>query len=633
MRWLCYPLLVLWVMSGASADVSEFRKSDPRLEKKVTLAVNHAKLEDVAQSLAQQTGVEIKAGTGKRDWKVRERKVTIHAKDMQVGQALDEISKLVGFHVSRQGKEGEWNYVIWQDQKGRLFEEEMLIAAKEAKANRARDIRQGTLDAAADALKMSPEEALKRRDKEPLAAFLGGTRPGRGFAQILSSLQSFFPVEYGLMMRGKKVNIPISSLPPGLQGAVADIMAGGVSSWIAKNVKGQVMPYQLVMEGVGGTDRDVQQMLGLGGVIFLYARAEGEQTGTFPAGLLPMSSPDSKIGNLFGKLLLAVEDGADPNEANKKINDEVNTPEAMAELLARESPTEENPPTDPELLREIEIQEVVGALKPGTQSQKWLEDQGKLTAEIARAADESVLLESYASMVPISMFIKKGKQPFYRILVAAEKAGCTWELGEGTMRIRPTDWAIHRSQEISESLLSYYKALLEKNGAFTLEDLAGLVASLTDAQLEGGLSADQDLSPAVVTAIRNRYGRTMLRAYGLMDPIQKSQLALEAGLPFGQLTDAQWDYINEIITEELGGIPIMDGSVRIVPDPADKPQPNRKIFEITVQSPNEEKPRTIRVWVTTPTKAYLKNMLEQRKKQQEAMEKAAKEKAEADKPK
>ncbi len=52
----------------------------------------------------------------------------------------------------------------------------------------------------------------------------------------------------------------------------------------------------------------------------------------------------------------------------------------------------------------------------------------------------------------------------------------------------------------------------------------------------------------------------------------------------------------------------MDGSIRIVPEP------NRKIFEITVLSPDEQQPRTIRVSVAAPTRAYLKEMQEQRKK-------------------
>ena len=629
MRWLCYPVLVLWVIGGAWADVSEFRKSDPRLDKKVSLAVNHVKLEDVAQSLAEQSGVDIKAGTGKRDWKVRERKVTIHAKDIQVGQVLEEISRLTGYHVSRLGKQGEWNYLIWQDQKGRIFEEEMLVAAKEAEARRTADIRQGTLDAAAKALRISPEQALKNRDKDPLGAYLGGTQSGRGFAQFLSSLQSMFPTEYGLMMRGKRVAIPVSGLPPGLQGAVADIMSGGLATWMGKNVKGQeLVPQQFVLEASRGQDREIQQMLGFGGMILLNAQISGQQN-AMPTGVFPMSSPDSKLGGLFGKLLLSIDEGMDLNEANKQANDQFQGSDAMAELLARKSPTEENPPTDPELLKEIEIKEVTGALRNGPQPPNQAEEYGKMIAEVARATGKSVLVESYDSAIPISTFLKTGKQPFYKVLVAAEKAGCRWEMGEGTLRIRPEDWAIFRSREVAESFLKHYKELLQKNGAFTLEDLAGLVASLTDDQLEGGVLADKDLSPAVITATTNRWGRNMLRAYGTMDPNQKSQLWAEGGMSFGQLTDAQWLYVNDIITDEMGGAEIMDGSVRIVPDPPDKPNPNRKIFEITVITPREEKPHPIKVWVTTPTQAYVKDMMEQRKKQQEAMEKAAKEKAEA----
>jgi len=493
------------------------------------------------------------------------------------------------------------------------------------------DVRQATLDAAEEALRMTPEEALKRRDKEPLAAFLGGTRSGRGFAQILSSLRNNFPTEYELMMRGKRVTIPVSSFPPGLEGALADIMAGNLPTWMDKDSKAQLTPHQLVIEAMKGPDSDLNAMLGLGGLAFLYARPGDQQTGDgVRAGLLPMSSLDSKIGNLFGRKLLAWEEGVDPDEA-RKISDEVETPEGLADLMARKSPTEENPPTDPELLREIEILEVMGAIQPGAQSPNLMEEQGKMMGEIARAAETAVLLESYASMVPVSGFMKKGKQPFYHILVAAEKAGCIWELGEGTLRIRPEDWAIHRSQEISESFLTHYTALIEKNGHLTLDDLGAIVVGLTDVQIEGGLSRDPNLGHILTDVVANKGPRGVLRAYGLMNPHQKSQLALEGGLPFVQLTDQQWGYLEEIITDDLGGIQIMDGSVRIVPDPEDKPQPNRKVFEITVLSPNEEKPRTIRVLVTTPTNALLKEMQEQRKQQQEAMEKAAAEKAAKDK--
>lgn len=627
MKWSLYPALILLAISGVSANVGAFHTSDPRLEKRVTLEVDHIKLDDVAKSLSEQSGVDIKAGTGKRDWRVSERRVTIHAKDIPLSVMLEEIGKLTGYHLSREGKEGEWSYIIWQDLKARQFEEEMLIASKEAYARRAMDVRQGALDAAEEALRMTPEEALKRRDKEPLAAFLGGTRSGRGFAQILSSLRNSFPTEYELMMRGKRVTIPVSSFPPGLEGALADIMAGKLPTWMDKDSKAQLTPYQLVIEAMKGPDSDLNAMLGLGGLAFLYARPGDQQTRDgVRAGLLPMSSLNSKIGNLFGRKLLAWEEGVDPDEA-RKINDEVETPEGLADLMARKSPTEENPPTDPELLREIEILEVMGAIQPGTQSPNLMEEQGKMMGEIARAAETAVLLESYASMIPVSGFMKKGKQPFYHILVAAEKAGCIWELGEGTLRIRPEDWAIHRSQEVSESFLDHYKALLEKNGRITLNDIAAIAVDLTDAQIAGGLGRDPDLGHILATVIADKGPRDVLRAYGLMNPHQKSLLTSEDGLPFAQLTDQQWGYLEQIITDDLGGVQIIDGSIRIAPQ---KDEPGVEVFQLKIHTPDEE-PRLVRISVNVPTKVFIKQMQDQRKKDQEAMEKAAAEKAAKDK--
>ena len=66
------PVLAVLV-SGACADVARFDPPDPRLDKKVALEVNYVKLDDVAKSLSEQSGVTIKAGTGTRDWRVRER--------------------------------------------------------------------------------------------------------------------------------------------------------------------------------------------------------------------------------------------------------------------------------------------------------------------------------------------------------------------------------------------------------------------------------------------------------------------------------------------------------------------------------------------------------------------------------
>ncbi|MCX6377634.1 MAG: hypothetical protein NTU88_16645, partial [Armatimonadetes bacterium] len=147
MRLVYIGAVLAVLVSGACADIAKFDPQDKRLDKKVTIEVDHTKLEDVVKSLSEQSGVTVKAGTGTRDWKVRERHVTIRAKDMPLGRMMDEITGLLGYYLSREGKEGEWTYIIWQDKKSRDLEAEMMTAEKEAAAQRAKETRQSAVDA------------------------------------------------------------------------------------------------------------------------------------------------------------------------------------------------------------------------------------------------------------------------------------------------------------------------------------------------------------------------------------------------------------------------------------------------------------------------------------------------------
>ena len=219
MKWFWIVILFIFTAANAPADNTVTKKPDPRLDKKVTLEVSHTKLEDVAKQLTEQTGVVIKAGSGERDWRVRERRITIQAKDVRLGDLMEQISKLLNYYLSRGGKEGEWTYLYWQDMKARILEEDLLAAEREAAAQRIVKVRQGALDIAEKALKMTPEDALKERDKDPMLAYMGGTQTGRGFAQLLAALNRDFAIERDLMLRGRMVNMMLSDFSPALQQA------------------------------------------------------------------------------------------------------------------------------------------------------------------------------------------------------------------------------------------------------------------------------------------------------------------------------------------------------------------------------------------------------------------------------
>jgi len=646
MRLVYIGAVLAVVVSGACADIAKFDPADKRLDKKVTLAVNHVKLEEVAKNLSEQSGITIKAGAGTRDWKVREQKVSIHGRDVPLSKALDQVTKLLGYCLSREGKEGEWTYIIWQDKKGRDLEAEMLNAQREEAAQRVAKSRQGTIDVAKDALKMSPEDALKQRDKNPVLAYMGGTKTGRGFAGFLSYFQANFPTEYDLMLRGKRVYVPLTGLPPNMQQAMNDILSGGMADAIKKaidlekknpnDVVPDLTPYQFVFQPASEESGPDVESLGFGGVAFLTGLGpDGKPFNTQYGGGIPMSvcaltDPDSALGKMISDGLISVEQGMSLNDMNKSIQERANNnPEFLAEALAHESPTEKDPPTDPELTREVEIKDVLNGAGAksfiGSDGDKL---QGKMLAEISRATGYPVFKESFGQeMVVLGLFVRPGKQPLYKVLIGIEKAGCTWARDDGILRIRPSNWALLRSYEIPGSFIAQYKSLLETNGQFTLDDVAGIASSLTDGQIDHSFVSDPDLS-FLGSALGGGQGggpRSILRFYASLTSEQRGAIAVEPGLAFDQLTDAQWEHLSQFVADRFGGLYITDGSIFLKPqnETEIKLGSQSRAFEITVRIQDDKEPRKTSQALYMPGKTQITGIRDARKKAEEAAKKAA----------
>ncbi|MCX6376590.1 MAG: hypothetical protein NTU88_11255, partial [Armatimonadetes bacterium] len=450
-----------------------------------------------------------------------------------------------------------------------------------------------------------------------------------------SSMQSQFPTEYDLMMRGKRAFVPITNLPPNLSQAISDAVSGHLEAAQGRQAGEETSgftPYQIVMMPFSELESSGAWMTGISGMMFITGLMPGQKPasdgnlfgGGEPVGIFPLARPDSPFGKLFGKGLLALDEGMPMDEVNKQLYPQSADPSFLADALARKSPTEETPPTDPELTREIEID--AKAMPVGMSAMmsagKIHESQGKATAEISRALGMPVLLESYSMNMPIAMFVKPGKQPVYKVLIALEKAAYKWSRGENTLRIRPEDWALKRSYEIPESLLAYYKNLLEKQGVLTLDDLAQLANGLTDEQIQNTLSKDEDVNFAVGALGGDfvREGRDILRLYAALTPAQKEALNTESGLPFSQLSDSQWERLRSIITDRLGGLDIAEGSILLKPQSKMEIEEKmlRRTFEIAVQVSGEQETRKTEVRIFIQSRKTITAVRERRRKAEEA---------------
>lgn len=582
-------LVLMSISVSALADAPVEKKLDKRLDVKVSLEADNLKLIDIAKILTEKTGVAIEVGNDKRDWRVQERRVTICAKDVPFGTLMEQIAKTLGYCLTRYGKQDEWTYLYWQDLKGRQLEAEMLDADKEAVSQRLREYREKAVNSAKRALELSPEDALKKRDEDPWTAFLGGTTKGRGLAKILAELGPKIPtVEDVRRYGGFLADIPISSLSPELQQAALD-----ASGALGYPHRPKETPYKIELLPIkpGSLSGDID-WLGVGGMMFLMHSPDGKTVGS--GDMFPIAAPGSPMGSRLSRRGLAVNEGVDPEKAEADANSADGNSANLANALGRKSPTEENPPTDPDLTHTVELGEIpkVTFRISGFESDP---DAVYMTIQaISKALGRAVLLESFEEMTPPCIFMKPGKQPAYNILIALEKAGYVWTKQDSMFRIRPDDWATRRTYLISEDLINHYKQILDQQGEFTLDDLTDIVSSLDDKQIENTFLKDPDFKIAISSL--DGY-RGLLLFYRSLSAQQKAAIESESGLSFGQIRGEVWDRFSEAFINGSDGIRVLDGNIRRMPDSFKKPwediDKNRITFQVTMIVAGQDQPKVI----------------------------------------
>ncbi|MHB0999689.1 MAG: hypothetical protein ACYC27_10635 [Armatimonadota bacterium] len=583
-HWL-YLVILCSMAVGCMADTHTWKQGDARLEKKISIDADHTKLVDVLKTLTDQTGVVLTAGSSKRDWRVIERHLTVRAKDVPLGSFMAGLSQLVNYRISRGGKEGQWSYLFWQDKKAKDIEEAMLEADRDAEKNAIHQAQLDAIDTAKKALSMSPEEAMKKADSDPWLAYLGGTKSGRGTAQLMSTYgDRFLHSIEELCANMDLIHVLFSDMSPRLRSAAIDSIQGSIGITRRKQY-GQNSDFTLTgVEFIPQTPNGSLNMHtdGFGGLIILDGTFGNSNKGDALA--IPFVSSDSIMGAKWGRQALELQNGANPDEAEKKGELEG---DKLTNILkaAQESPTEKNPPKDPKLTREVVLGELPAPKILYDNISYSSGDTAKAVSAISKTIGLPFEMESFQHTIPIGLFMKPGKQPLYKILIGLEKAGYTWNIDDDILRVRPLNWATHRSYEISEDFINYYKSILDLQGEFTVDDIAGIVTNLTDAQIKNTLQADQDISYAIHFDVES--ARAFLEFYSTLRLNNKAALVSDAGLGFGQLTPVQWDKLNEVVGRSGDAGYIIDGVIRLSQDPGKSPFDDlgtKKVsFDIAIQ--------------------------------------------------
>ena len=109
---------------GGRATASEDNKADPRLLQKIAYDSGHKRLHAVVEDINQLSGMDVKCGRNKNDWRVRDIPVVVCVKDMPLGKLLRAIADATHtwFASERIGDNPKKSYRIY-----RRYKEESAI--------------------------------------------------------------------------------------------------------------------------------------------------------------------------------------------------------------------------------------------------------------------------------------------------------------------------------------------------------------------------------------------------------------------------------------------------------------------------------------------------------------------------
>lgn len=598
-RQLCVAVMVALTCTCARASVTDTIALDKRLEKNVTIEVVHARLADVAADLTKQTGVTIRAGTSAQDWKPRERKVTIFAEDVPAGDLIHEIAALLDFELTASGKEGQWEYRFWLDRKSRQAEDEAVAASEKENKERITKAYQAALDVADEALGLTYGEALAKRASSPWLAFLGGADTGRACAKILSYLNKQGADSRSQFLAGRVIALNVADMPAEVQQAVRQAAGGTLAGYVERDSDD---PVEITSVTIQPSCDDNSYVLP--GQMVFGCTAGGlsadDQTYEEAVASLPLVSPNSPLSKFIGEFALRVESGDDPASLEQEFEASL---EKDGGLLRRffdhDSPTRDNPPTDPELTRDIEIKKVGEEPSDPMETGCDPEPAGAYVREISRATGWPVLFESFNSLNNFPALIVPGKQPLYKVLIALEEAGYLWRRQSGILLVWPEDRLARRASEISEALVAHYERLWETQGTLSLDDHAALVSSLTDYQIAKGLWTSRlhgMFDPSICNAEPGY--RDMLRLYCSLSKLQKALLVTEGGLPLIQLDGQQWQRMQTILADEMAGVSPYGGVIKL------QPTDGYPALSIVVMEHGKEQPQVSSYQFCMPSKNW-----------------------------
>lgn len=493
-------------------------EKDPRLSQKVSYEANRKTVLAILKELSKKTDITLIAGWNTLDWQVRDRRMTISAKDVPLSSLMQSISRVMKFKWTRREKDDSYYYRLYMDRKALIeAERDKMLAEQRLMAWRAQQ-RERLVPEINKFAAMSDDDLQKMKDKNPYLYML----TKQGWTGWLASLFENVPESEQAWISGQQFVLSAAQLPePAQDGLSRMIQSANESS--STNI---ALPEDLSQVSVtlvpSGINDFNHTFIGMGCSI---TWPENSEWGYVSMGTPIMNPEDENVQNNWRGIIGILE------HTDSSASSSEQSPNRTKD---------EDDPGEPAITHE-EDTELLAKVK--------IKLDGNLLSDLQLGlgeASEFAVVSDYFPSRYQQVSITDGEYKIKDILSQFDPRRYNWEKHGSTLEFRDRDWFWKRSLQIPEAWIEPWRQTALNTGTLDIESLAE-IAELSNPQVITNVENDEvlgghgDLSGTIG---ENRY---LLRWYDHLDASQKMQLFTKSGINLQTGTNDQLDYVKKML--------------------------------------------------------------------------------------
>ncbi len=482
---VAFPRIASGDNQVVAAAVAAYRREaavvDARLARDVNLQLKGASLEELCAALETQIGVRLRAARG-----VRDEKATVLVKDEPARDVMRAVSRLFGFQWERSGEEGDYRYLLNQDLRAQLAEEELrnrdLDEALLALDNEMKSLGGISLDE----MKARVEQAAGPDRQRLQMLTIGG---GWGAAQLYQSLS---PAERTALRSGQELRFfahseqPNRRLPEEARQSL--LQSWGLGGIIERNGKPQI---DYGGPGLGGSPGSTPIAKYPGIVPSVRLKIDRSELGVFSLEAdvsMWLTKGDGSLGASTGhtnKLALGRSPSAEKPDNAKRNNGLRDLPSFQREVSFRPEPS------CPKQVKERTNAEGkhVGDgkskrhLKNGDVLESAHVNSGDVWEEIHRQTGLPIVADYYTRLYPVPPVTVEHAPLFDALCRVGDALGVWWRQDGGFLLCRSTSFFWDKLKEVPSRYLTQWQQERTRRGSLPFEAVLQM-ASLSDQQLD-----------------------------------------------------------------------------------------------------------------------------------------------------